>query len=82
MIYSVFGQFLQFGTLDGIHIAYFDSAKCSSQFGNDMTTVSMRTSSSIIHENALVIFLSLAHQISFLLHILIVGNAFPTMNNQ
>ena len=33
MIHSVFGQFLQFGRSDGLHIAYFDSLKYSEQFG-------------------------------------------------
>ena len=35
MIYAkneVFGHFLEFGTLDGRHIAYYDSSNCSSTF--------------------------------------------------
>ena len=29
-----FGHFLEFGTSDGSHIAYYDSAKCFSTFGH------------------------------------------------
>ena len=31
---EVFGHFLDFGTLDGLDIAYYDSTKCFAAFDN------------------------------------------------
>ena len=48
MIHSVFGQFLEFGPSDGLHIAYLDSTRWCEQFGHHIAYAGSFKS----HENA------------------------------
>ena len=81
-IHLVYSQYLEFGLLYRLHIAYFDSSKWSLPFGNGITHV-WHLDHSIItlwwdittcFDQFLASFSSLIYRINFILYILIVLN--------
>ena len=81
-IHLVYSQYIEFGLLYRLHIAYFDSSKWSLPFGNgvvhmshlDHSIITLLQDKTTCFDQFLARFSSLIYRINFILHILIVLN--------